>query len=154
MKHYSFSIRGNHESDTANPIPKIRKTMRQRWTPEARRYAAWKTYVQEAFLRSLMQLDFNRHIHYRRVLQKPIKLDYGDKAVMDIRIFWKDERHGDPENVFGSIADALFYNDKCLDGSFQSEISSDKQGRVEVAIKIKKHGEKETDDTDSLGEDR
>src|SRR5579872_5063411 len=130
MKYYSFSIRGTHEDPMGNAIPKLRKTLRQQWTPEAQRYAAWKVYVQEAFMKSLVDIDFRGHVRYLRVFKKPIKLYDGAKAVMDIRIFWKDEKHGDPENIFGSIADALFYNDKNLDGSFKSELSGDKQGRV------------------------
>ena len=136
MKYYSFSIRGNHESDTGNPLPKIKKTYRQQWTPEARRYSGWKCYVQEAFLHSLLKIDFNLHIRYQRVFKKPIKLYEGEKASMDIRIFWKDDKHGDPENIFGSIADALFYNDKYLDGSFKSEMAGDKKARVEIIIAI------------------
>lgn len=136
MKYYSFSIRGNHESDTGNPLPKIKKTYRQQWTPEARRYSGWKCYVQDAFMKSLLQLDFNVHVRYLRILKKPIKLREGEKAVMDIRIFWKDEKHGDPENIFGAIADSLFYNDKHLDGSFKSEMSGDKKARVEIIIGI------------------
>ena len=136
MKYYSFSIRGNNEDIDGNPIPKIRKTIRQQWTPEAKRYTGWKCHVQEAFLKSLVAIDFNVHIRYQRVIKKPIKLRDGEKAVMDIRIFWRDEKHGDPENIFGSIADALFFNDKNLDGSFKSEIAGDKKGRVEVLITI------------------
>lgn len=147
MKYYSFSIRGNHESDTGNPIPKIKKTYRQQWTPEARRYSGWKCHVQEAFLKSLLQIDFNVHIRYMRLLKKPIKIREDEKAVMDIRIFWKDDKHGDPENVFGSIADALFYNDKYLDGSFKSEIAGDKKARVEIIIGINNGEEAEEDGT-------
>lgn len=53
---------------------------------------------------------------------------------MDISILWKDNAHGDAENVFGSIADALFKQDKWLDGSFESRVSDDKVGRVKVSI--------------------
>ncbi len=136
MKQYSFTIQGNHEDIHGNAIPKIRKTYRQQWTPEAQRYVAWKVYVQDAFLRSLLDIDFKVHVRSLRVAKKPIKLEEGEKAVMDIRIFWKDETHGDPENIFGSIADALFYNDKNLDGSFKSEIAKDEKGRVEIIITI------------------
>lgn len=136
MKQFSFTIDGNQEDRLGNAIPKIRKTYRQQWTPEAQRYTAWKGYIQEAFLRSLVDIDFNVHIRFQRLVKKPIKLAGGEKAIMDIRIFWKDETHGDPENIFGSIADALFYNDKYLDGSFKSELAKDGKGRVEVIISI------------------
>ena len=53
---------------------------------------------------------------------------------MDIQIWWKNEAHADGENVFGSIADALFKNDKKLDGSFENKGSSSKEGSVKVQI--------------------
>ncbi len=136
MKQFSFTIEGNQDDRLGNAIPKIRKTYRQQWTPEAQRYTAWKGYVQEAFLRSLVDIDFRVHIRFQRLVKKPIKLAEGEKAVMDIRIFWKDETHGDPENIFGSITDALFYNDKYLDGSFKSELAKDGKGRVEIIINL------------------
>ena|SRR6185369_14267578 len=136
MKTFSFSIQGNHEDIHGNAIPKIRKTYRQQWTPEAQRYTAWKVYIQNLFLRSLPDIDYRVHVRSLRVVKKPIKLEKNEKAVMDIRIFWKDDTHGDPENIFGSIADALFYNDRNLDGSFKSEIAKDEKGRVEIIITI------------------
>jgi hypothetical protein len=136
MKQFSFTIEGNQDDPLGNAIPKIRKTYRQQWTPEAQRYTAWKGFIQEAFLRSLVDIDFKVHIRFQRLVKKPIKLTESEKAVMDIRIFWKDETHGDPENIFGSIADALFYNDKYLDGSFKSELAKDGKGRVEIIINI------------------
>lgn len=136
MRNYNFTIKGNHESDIGNPIPKIKKTFRQKWTPEARRYTGWKCHVQGAFIKSLIGIEYKYHIRFLRVFQKPIKLAEGEKARMEIKIFWRDDKHGDPENVFGSIADALFYNDKYLDGSFMSEISCEKKGLVEVLIQI------------------
>jgi hypothetical protein len=136
MKQFSFTIEGNQDDPLGNAIPKIRKTYRQQWTPEAQRYTAWKGFIQEAFLRSLVDLDFKVHIRFQRLVKKPIKLTEGEKGVMDICIFWKDETHGDPENIFGSIADALFYNDKNLDGSFKSELAKDGKGRVEIIINI------------------
>lgn len=87
-------------------------------------------------MKGLRGIDYNYHARLLRVFQKPIKLGENDRAVMDIKIFWRDDRHGDPENVFGSIADALFYNDKYLDGSFVSELSREKFGHVEVGIKV------------------
>lgn len=136
MKTFSFSIQGNHEDIHGNAIPKIRKTYRQQWTPEAQRYAAWKMYIQNLFLQSLLNIDYRVHVRLLREIKKPIKLEKNEKAVMDIRIFWKDDTHGDPENIFGSIADALFYNDKNLDGSFKSEIAKNEKGRVEIIITI------------------
>lgn len=136
MKSFSFTIFGTHEDTAGNPIPKIRKTMRQQWTPEAKRYVAWKGHIQKCFFDSLVGIDYPSHLRIMRVFKKPIQLFTDEKAVMDIKIYWRDGRHGDPENVFGSIADALFFNDKYLDGSFSSEVAQDSRGRVEVKINI------------------
>lgn len=138
MKTFTFTIRGNHKDIDGNAIPKLKKTKRQQWTLEAKRYTAWKVHIQNAFFDSLAGegIDYPNCVRVMRLFRKPIRLDPQIKAVMDIHIFWKDNAHGDPENIFGSIADAIFVNDKNLDGSFKSEIASDKKGRVEVLIKI------------------
>lgn len=133
---HSFTLNGNQEDRHGNAIPKIRKTYRQQWTPEAQRYTAWKVFVQDEFLRSLLHTDYIVCARSLRTVKKPIQLGKNEKANMDIRIFWKDDTHGDPENIFGSIADALFYNDKHLDGSFKSELAKDGKGRVEIIITI------------------
>ncbi len=126
-----FTIYGNQEDAVGNPIPKARKTLRQQWTPEAKRYAEWKEHVVKAFM------PVDKQPWFRTYLQcgKPIDIQ-NSTARMDIRIFWKNGAHGDPENVFGSIADALFVNDKNLDGSFESAQTQNGKGRVEVKISI------------------
>ena len=65
---------------------------------------------------------------------KPLTIPEGFKARMDLKIWWRNDAHGDPENVFGSIADALFKNDKNLAGSFDFE---EKKGRGVVYVTIK-----------------
>lgn len=139
----TFIIHGNHEDQGGNPIPKIKKTAWQHWTPEAQRYAGWKKYAQFAFLDAIAA----EHPELsQRVLQcmtragKPIELGTFEQARMDIKIWWKNEAHADGENVFGSIADALFKNDKKLDGSFEGRRAPDAKGRVEVTITIQNHG--------------
>lgn len=57
-----------------------------------------------------------------------------NSARMDIKIAWANEHHGDPDNIFKGIADALFYDDKHLAGSFEFEHGKD--GKVEVNILI------------------
>lgn len=65
--------------------------------------------------------------------EKVIVLPKGKKAYMDIFIFWADGKHGDPENIFGSIADALFWDDKHLCGSFDYV---DEKGDGHVIVRI------------------
>lgn len=55
---------------------------------------------------------------------------------MDIDIEWGSGVHGDAENVFGSIADALFKQDKYLNGSFNGDDALDKVGKVNVFITL------------------
>ena len=142
-----FTIHGNHEDPAGNPIPKARLTLRQQWTDKAERYALWKEHVRSAYYQT-MNVNGNPVIIDDRLEAreftlddnlaketKPIQLSKAP-ARMDIKIFWKNRAHGDPENVFGSIADALFANDKNLDGSFTSHMSQDAKGRVEVEIRI------------------
>ncbi len=135
----TFIIHGNQEDQRGNPIPKIKKTAWQYWTPEAKRYAAWKKHVQFAFIDAVAA----EHPELsQRIVQcltrtgKPIELGTLERARMDIKISWKNEAHADGENVFGSIADALFKNDKKLDGSFEGARSANGQGRVEAIITI------------------
>jgi hypothetical protein len=65
--------------------------------------------------------------------EKPLIVPKGKKIYMDILIEWKDNTHADPENVFGSIADALFQNDKDLCGSFDV---AEKRGAGKVSVRI------------------
>ncbi len=55
---------------------------------------------------------------------------------MSILIHWMGHSHGDPENIFGSIADALFSQDKYLAGEFDFRQSEDDCGHVDVTITL------------------
>jgi hypothetical protein len=129
-----FSVLGNQDDPHANPIPKIKKTFRQRWTPEAQRYARWKEYVQAAAQPALIAA-----LHDLKPDQKAPdhqRLKAVPKARMDIKIYWANERHADPESVFGSIADAIFSDDKHLAGKITFIHAPDKRGKVDVTIQI------------------
>lgn len=137
MIEISFTITGNPQDPTGNPKPKIRKTRAQSWTPAVREYIRWKQYVQAALIDALQKInreaarDAARNI---AAVGKPLVL--GDRlAFMDIEISWKGNAHGDPENIFGSIADALFYNDKHLYGSFSPRVGSG-SGEVRCIIRV------------------
>ena len=141
-----FTIHGNQEDPRGNPIPKLKMTGRQHWTEKAHRYVAWKSYVCDAFVAELrkyvekgglgIKLRPSGAIVAWVGKEKPITLEKNQDACMDLKIYWADERHPDPENVFGSIADALFESDKHLDGSFEAGHNPEKKGRVEVKITI------------------
>lgn len=137
-----FTIYGNQEHKSGNPIPKIKKTARQQWTPAAQRYGAWKIHVQEAFEPALIAAAIDMpEVPARKIIGsgggrylKPITID--ENIRMDILIYWADETHADPESIFGSIADALFVQDKHLKGSMDFVHAKDRKGKVEVKITI------------------
>lgn len=120
MRKIIFAIKGNHQDPTGNPFPKLKMTGKQSWTPKAQAYVMWKRYVQSELIKRLrvddpeLARDFDRNIIS---CGKPIVID-NLEARMDLEISFKNGMHGDPENIFGSIADALFFNDKNLYGSF------------------------------------
>lgn len=127
---YTFTINGNHENIFANPVPYFRTTQGSKFSDGALRYAKWKSYVQKCFE---IQNDL------KPVLGKPITLTKTQTAEMHIFIGWADNTHGDCDNVYKGIADALFKNDKQLTkGSFDS-IKSKGKGYVKVTITIHEH---------------
>ena len=137
MKKYKFVIYGNQENKDGNPIPKIRKTGRQSWTPEVQRYAEWKKFVAAEFIAWLEKRDPGDEymIAMKQNIFNGKKPIWGmPDAKMNIVITFADERHGDPESIFGSIADALFENDKHLSGMMDFEHGEN--GKVEIYIEI------------------
>jgi hypothetical protein len=128
---------GNNDDPSGNAIPKLRMTQNTLWTPAAQRYARWKLYVQESYWKA---------IEGKTKFGKPF---IAQPAVMDLQIVWKDKKHGDPESIFGSIADALWENDKFLAGSFDYSYSDTKQASVRVTITINDTEHESIDRNDS-----
>lgn len=132
-----FSIRGNTTSPNGNAMPKVKLTKGQQWTPKAKLYAAWKGYVVSQLLDQKRGTKWEAMIIRNIGLHgKPFRTSIDMRATMQLTIHWGDNKHGDPENIFGSIADALFSQDKYLDGSFRSAVSRDGCGRVDVVITL------------------
>jgi hypothetical protein len=132
---FAFEILGTHEGPNDNPIPKLKMTGRQHWTDKAQRYVMWKGHVVTAFMECLGRED--RWIAEQNIslCGKPLVIP-GEKGKMSIVSFWKDNKHADPENVFGSIADALFFNDKklaCVSDFFPTPTG---HGLVKVEIEL------------------
>ena len=135
QKIISFRIDGNQEDPEGNPIPYVRVVSGALWLPKAKRYAAWKEYVRNVLYK-----------HYPALAPDPSELLAGEawplttkpsiSARMDIKIAWMNGIHGDPDNIFKGIADALFQNDKFLDGSFESFLAEDGRGKVDIEIVI------------------
>ncbi len=91
---YRFDIHGNQKNPNGNPIPYHRTTQRAKWKdPAARRYAAWKKFVQQHALEAGLKIgELKKNGHYR----------------LDVVCFFVGERHGDPGNVRKGIEDSLF----------------------------------------------
>lgn len=134
MQEIKFTIFGNQQNTIGNPIPYERSTQNGQWKPRVKRYNAWKQFVQMIYLESDPPFKGESK---RRVMQggKPINLGTGS-ANMKIKIFWGKRIHGDCDNIWKGIADALFQNDKYVSGSFDYEYSTDKKAKVDVEIKI------------------
>lgn len=132
-----FYIVGNHrDSRNGNPYPKSRLTKRQQWTDEAKDYVAWKNYVANAFLKACPE-QMRAVCEARFALGgKPIPPFVG-KARMEVLAYYKNGRHPDTENVFGSIADSLFEDDNALVGEFDFIVAHPKHsGSTHIVIKL------------------
>ncbi len=143
MKTYHFTIQGNHKSRVGNAVPKLKMTGKQHWTPKAREYVQWKEHVVYSFLDSIKGNVIDQRMFASNCARhgKPFILGLTDPALMVLKIYWSNKGHGDPENIFGSIADALFLNDKNLDCVSMAEMSEEivlgkKNGKVDAVIRL------------------
>ena len=128
-KTIKFTIKGNPEDIEGNPVPYVRVVGRALWLPNAKKYHAWKEYVRSIFYRNYPEFASNNDEG-----PQPLTTKISARARMAITIFWVNGVHADPDNIFKGLADALFRQDKFLDGAFESHYASDGKGRVEVEI--------------------
>jgi len=128
-----FTIKGNSEDLEGNPVPYVRVVGRALWLPHAKKYHAWKEYVRSIFYRNYPEFSSEQ--------AQPLTTKISERARMSITIYWVNGVHADPDNVFKGLADALFKQDKFLDGSFESHYASDGKGRVEVEITLNHRNE-------------
>lgn len=143
MTEISFTINGNQENPLGNPIP-FQRALNNHWRAASKRYMDWQAFVRSVYFQQIGKAmpiitsdEDGKPKTYNFQRMKPIQLRHTE-AEMHVRIYWHDRTHGDADNVFKGIADALFENDKLLTaGSFTSELAQDKRGRVEVRIEIK-----------------
>ena len=150
---YAFTIYGNQEDAEGNPIPYFRSTQGSFFNKGSRRYHAWKDYVRKVFMQEARELISSQQYNLLDLTHakkgKPIEM-LNEECQMMINIFWKNNVHGDADNIFKGIADALFLNDKDIwFGSFRALPAGDKKGRVEVSIEIR-----EKHDTAKVGKSK
>lgn len=133
-----ITIIGNADDPKGSPLAKIRKTGRQSWTPAAQRYARWKNYVLQQYhkqTKTKVQWEFiKKKDNCVPRMVKPFVTSIDHPVRMHINIQWMNDVHADPEGVFGSIADALFSQDKYLSGSFEADPIPKGEGKVEITI--------------------
>lgn len=146
MRVIAFTINGNQEYEDGNPIPYFRTTQGSQFTEGAIRYREWKKYVQKTYKNAVGEAEveekktrmtvgeYHEFIKKDKKSDKPIDLK-GSKAYMTLQITFSDKTHGDCDNVFKGIADALFQNDKTL-ASRGFDYQYGKSGRVDVLIEI------------------
>lgn len=133
----AFLVKGNGIEAAGNPMSKIRLTKAQQWMPKAQRYATWKAHVLNTALAAMRGApEYPMMIRNLGTLGKPFSTKKHIRGHMSVRIRFSDDTHGDPEGVFGSIADALFKQDKYLDGAFEGEMVRG-CGEVDVVITLK-----------------
>lgn len=132
----AFQVKGNGTDPAGNPKAKLRMTGAQSWRPEVQDYANFKREVQRAALRTRTEAE-RREIDLRMATvkrAKPFILPTDGRCFMRVLIGWKGHAHADPEGVYGAIADALFQNDRELDGAFVH--SQAKDGIPFVAVSV------------------
>ena len=119
---------------------KVKLTKAQRWTKKAQDYANYKAHVQRTFIESLKPEQqavakmnmVNTQTTARQGKPVVVNLQAGQIMHMDTTFVFTSRKHPDPENIFGAIADALFFNDNQLSGSFQHSYGTKKD--VPMAI--------------------
>ena len=140
MIQIKFSIHGNHEDKHGNPIPKARFTRAQHFAGFADRYREYLEYVRGIFHDAVYTSDGRLKRKDLEEYLTPLDgkpLSTGKiKCRMEIFITWANETHGDPENIFGAIADALFKNDKYLAVVADFDGRVGRGGRVDALITI------------------
>ena len=125
-----------HFTIPGQPMAKIRKTRYQAWLPVVKRYANYKDKVRHSFIEYMG----NRSAPYVKAWisdGKPLHVPLSCKIWMDVVITFNNEIHGDPEGIFGAVADALFGNDKHCAGSFDYIHDREAEPKVDVSIYIK-----------------
>ena len=109
---YTFIIEGSYDGKNKNPLGYRRRTFGSKWNQRSIEYENWKQYVRECFYKN-----------QRFKLNKPFQEERGKVSV---EIFFKDERHVDPDNLVKGILDSLWDNDKHVDVETQTHCRSEK----------------------------
>jgi Endodeoxyribonuclease RusA len=123
---YELTIAGNHVDPKGNPIPYYRMTQASKWEdPAAKRYLAWKKYVQQCWLEK-----FHRYPQFG-----------AGRYRLDVTCYFTTTKnggncsHGDPENVRKGVQDALFAQDQHVVGSVDyHHVQGNDRPRVVIVV--------------------
>lgn len=140
-KCYAIRLKSNRSMEnkpvtftiSGNPVPYLRMTQGQtklmripdnRISPAGlkikeriRRYLTWKDWVYANAVKAMPYYDNSPK----------------NKVYLDIMIYFESKVHGDADNIWKGIADAMFKSDKNVVGSFDFEFSKDNP-RIEVKL--------------------
>jgi len=121
-----FTVRGQ-------PVPYTRTTQRAKFVSERwKKYADYKNTVVTAFLAALIDKK-----EWRKVLNNYYKsgklIKTKRKLYVEVIMYFKDKGHGDPDNIFKGVLDALFVTDKYVAGKFDFFYDADNP-RLEITI--------------------
>lgn len=107
-----------------NPVPYTRTTQGQKYVDKNYyRYVNWKNTILKAFADK-----YGKYPHM--ILRNNVKY------YVTLKIFFNNKKHGDSDNVFKGVLDAIFQkplSDKYVAGSF--DFFYDDNPRVEITIK-------------------
>lgn len=153
MTRIRFIIEGNHKDIGGNPIP-YKRLIRGHFRDGDADYLAYGHYVRARFSRTAVIEGDAGDLRIARdgrevlaVIEHDARLDLEAKPIgvtkrlmqLDLKIQFANGAHGDPDNIFKAIADALFVNDKNLYGTFpipELPRAPDGRGRVEALLTI------------------
>lgn len=136
MTKIQFEIRGNQNDQKGNPIS-YKRTLSGKFRKDSVDYMEWKEYARSEFDRNSNSCGV-AYVPFYTASSMPYPHFEGlVSAEMHIEIFWANGAHGDGDNIFKGIADALFKNDKLITaGSFKSMLSPYKEGKVVVTLEL------------------
>lgn len=117
------------------PVPYTRTTQKQKFNSKQwQRYRDYKAKVQADFLNSLEDRNLRRECAQSMVSNGKPVYTYNRKVWVNIMIYFDTQHHGDPDNIFKGVLDALLVNDKLVAGQF--DFKYDRQPRLEIALEV------------------
>lgn len=141
MTTLTFTINGNQKDSVGNAIP-YKRTLSGKFRKGDIDYMEWKEYVRSELDRAAVWHAKTGEVFKYKALYSRESMPYPEfqemetgRAQVHIKIFWRDGKHGDGDNVLKGVMDALFKDDKGVwAGSFESKRAENKLGHVEVTL--------------------